>query len=182
MANQRRFASRKILAWIVILGLGSLAAISWIARDALLERWYLMKLESDDVVVQDNACHALGRLKSSLAVPRLLVLMKERPGNAPFLTPPGYALCEVGKGAVELVIEELESFQVDPGEESIFLSDEELDAEKLYSLSLEHVLERIGAEAAPALGRSLERVSEELAGTLVSLLRGLGSSARPAIL
>ncbi|MEM7233170.1 MAG: HEAT repeat domain-containing protein [Planctomycetota bacterium] len=172
MANRRRFTSRKTLAWIMILGLGSLAAISWIARDALLERWYLVQLESNDVVKQDNACHALGRLKSSLAVPRLLDLLEERPGNPPFLTPPGSALCEIGEPAAERLVARLEAAFAD------FDRFADVSKEDPFALVLEHLLERLGADASEAIGAALGRTKPRVDVVLVSLIDKLGPAGR----
>ncbi|MEM7234491.1 MAG: hypothetical protein AAF517_20090, partial [Planctomycetota bacterium] len=173
---------RRLLAWIVCLGLVVLGCISWGARSSLLERWYLFRLESTDVAVQDRACQALGEMKSSLAVPRLLDLLEERPGNAPFLSAPGAALCEIGGVAADGVIERLERSFVESRMVSARIDEEPLSDAELRSRALESVLQRMGSEAVKPMGEALGRASSRVAELLVSLLERLGPAARPASL
>ncbi|MEM7230639.1 MAG: HEAT repeat domain-containing protein [Planctomycetota bacterium] len=177
--QQGQLKNRRRLAWTVLLGSGVLLAASWLAWNPLRERWYLLQLNSDDVATQDRACFALGQLKSSVAIPRLLELLKERPGSAPLLTAPGEALCAIGEAAAEPVLEE---WIASGACSAAWHFDYEEFERNPYSYALEAVLERLGATTVPALIRILEDGREDAADSIASLLDRVGPAARPALL
>src|SRR2546426_2270831 len=56
----------------VALGLGALSISLWMARTALLELWYIWKLDSRSAADQEDAASKLGEMGSVRAVPPLL--------------------------------------------------------------------------------------------------------------
>ena len=73
-------APRRQTRWTLLIGSMSLLVVVgtvFRARDALLESWYLSRLESKDVDTRRAATERLGELRSVRAFPRLTKAARE---------------------------------------------------------------------------------------------------------
>ena len=142
------------------VGMAVLAIACFVAKDKLVEQWYLWKLRSGDEHEQRTAVQHLGELRSVAAVPELLALFRTKNRSRSFSPDDQHlrrALVKIGEPAVPGLIE---------------LSRDHRSSVRSAAWS---VVGSMGPAAVPHLAETLEQEDETLRAKALLDLGGLDS-------
>ncbi len=101
MNGMKRPNKKAIVVSVALVGIAVFLAAGFALKPAILERWYIWELGSEDKALRKRAADNLGEMKSVRALPQLMKLFREEASTV------SQALVQIRRPAVPALIREL---------------------------------------------------------------------------